>query len=141
MDSAGNVSTNSPAFADKANFDYHLTSTSPALNKGIDPGSARGFPLSPQFQYVYNASSVSRTISGSALDAGAYEYNNASVMDRPLRLSSYNSGTMQAGVSPVYDMRGRRLLHSIASAGVYLVKLTTGTLTRADRRSVTPRTL
>jgi hypothetical protein len=109
MDSAGNVSTNSPVFADKANFDYHLTSTSPALNKEIDPGSARGFSLSPQFQYVYNTSGVSRTISGSALDAGAYEYNNASVMDRPLRLSSYNSGTIQAGLSLVYDMRGRRL--------------------------------
>ena len=108
MDSAGNVITNSPLFADKPNFDYHLTSMSPAIDKGVDPGPALGFSLSPQFQYVYNSSCEIRTVSGSAIDAGAYEYGITGVRNGPLpRTANKSRSMMKMGFDPVYDVRGR----------------------------------
>jgi hypothetical protein len=63
-----------PGFVDAGNFDYHLTSSSAAIDAGTDPGLASsGFDLTPQMQYVDIANSEARPADGT-LDIGAYEF-------------------------------------------------------------------
>jgi hypothetical protein len=73
-DTSANLFTNSPGFVDLAHFDYHLLASSPAINKGKDPGTAN-FSLLPQFEYLHKAQEKQRTAIG-ALDIGAYEYQD-----------------------------------------------------------------
>ena len=72
---ANNFSGN-PLFVNQANFDYHLTAGSPAIDAGTNPGSANGFSLTPVFDYVHPACGETRSIVGSAIDIGAYEFGN-----------------------------------------------------------------
>ncbi len=67
------IITNSPGFYDQAARSYYLTAASPAVDAGIDPGSASGFSLTPRYEFQLPVSDVARPVSG-ALDAGAYEY-------------------------------------------------------------------
>ncbi|HKW98993.1 MAG TPA: choice-of-anchor Q domain-containing protein [Bryobacteraceae bacterium] len=73
---ANNFSGN-PLFVNQAGFDYHLTSGSPAIDAGTNPGSANGFSLTPVFDYVHPACGETRSVVGSAMDIGAYEFGNS----------------------------------------------------------------
>lgn len=73
LDTAGNVTTLSPAFVDRANFDYRLTAASPAVDKGKDPGMADSLSLSPTLQYLPPHGTLSRPTVGPR-DAGAFEF-------------------------------------------------------------------
>ena len=61
---------------DRANYDYHLTATSAAINRGTDPGSINGVNLLPLYQYVHPRNRETRPTNG-PLDFGAYEYVSA----------------------------------------------------------------
>jgi uncharacterized protein YjdB len=63
-----------PMFANPAAYDYRLKSGSPAINSGTAPGSGFGYDLTPKFEYVHPLQNVARTLAGSAIDKGAYEY-------------------------------------------------------------------
>jgi uncharacterized protein YjdB len=63
-----------PMFVNPAAYDYRLKAGSPAINGGIAPGSAFGYDLTPKFEYVHPLQNVARTLAGSAIDKGAYEY-------------------------------------------------------------------
>lgn len=66
--------TADPLLADAANFDYHLTPHSPAINGGKDPGaSLDGHLLTPLFQYVHPACGEERA-TVQTIDIGAYEW-------------------------------------------------------------------
>jgi len=69
-----NLVTNNPGFVDRANFNYHLTGGSPAIDAGLAPDSANGVDLTPIWQYVYPAGKEERRIVGAAVDIGAYEF-------------------------------------------------------------------
>jgi hypothetical protein len=66
-----------PLFVNQANYDYHLTAGSPAINAGTNPGSANGYSLTPVYEYVHPACGEGRITSGAAIDIGAYEYGGA----------------------------------------------------------------
>ncbi|MEP7124777.1 MAG: hypothetical protein ABJE95_27865 [Byssovorax sp.] len=55
-----------------AMFDYHLQAGSPAIDKGVDPGSADAFSLTPTTEYVHPVKGVPRKSDG-MLDLGALE--------------------------------------------------------------------
>lgn len=63
-----------PGFVNAAEFDYRLKSTSPAIDRGVDPGRANGFDLKPSSHYLHAARSQKRIQIG-AIDIGAYEYS------------------------------------------------------------------
>lgn len=64
---------NDPGFVDLANYDLHLTSTSPAIDQaGPLPSVAQGAQF-PSSQYVVHQGHADRTILGDALDFGAFE--------------------------------------------------------------------
>ena len=56
-----------------AAFDYHLTSTSPAINAGIDPGSVGSVSLVPTSQYVNPINREDRPVDAT-IDIGALEF-------------------------------------------------------------------
>jgi hypothetical protein len=74
-DTLGNVAAAAPGFINPSGFDYRLASTSPALDKGDDPGVFEGFSLTPTFEYAQPAAGIPRPVTG-ALDAGAYEFGS-----------------------------------------------------------------
>lgn len=63
-----------PKFVNRAGFDYRLLAGSPAIDHGMDPGSAFSVSLAPTLQYVHPTSTVARVTKGSAIDGGAYEF-------------------------------------------------------------------
>jgi len=70
--STTNLVSSNPGLADRTNFDYHLSSTSPARNAGTDPGSAGAVSLVPVSQYVHPANREDRPVDVT-IDIGAYE--------------------------------------------------------------------
>ena len=68
----GNLIADHPGFADPAKYDYRLSSGSPAIDAGIDPGHIDGKSLLPTLQYRHPASAVPRKSVG-RIDIGAYE--------------------------------------------------------------------
>ncbi len=71
-----NLVTENPRFVNAAEFDYRLTSSSPAIDAGIDPGSPNGFSLVPVWQYVHPEGKQKRVALG-PIDIGAYEFSPA----------------------------------------------------------------
>jgi hypothetical protein len=68
-----NLVSNSPGFVDQANYNYHLTSTSPAINAGTTPGTVNGFNLAPMYEYVDQLQLQTRPVNGQ-IDIGAFEF-------------------------------------------------------------------
>jgi hypothetical protein len=64
-----------PMLADEAGYDYHLLPGSPAIDAGTDPGIGAGYDLAPISQYLDPADGEPRSMSGAAIDVGAYEYS------------------------------------------------------------------
>lgn len=64
----------SPMFANLASYDVSLLAGSPCIDKGTAPGQNGSQPLTPAFEYVHPLSEQPRTVVGSAIDIGAYEY-------------------------------------------------------------------
>lgn len=77
IDGSASMTTNlvmeDPGFVSRAGYDYRLSLNSPARNAGSDPGTARGFPLTPTYQYRHRTDSERREIEGS-IDIGAFEF-------------------------------------------------------------------
>lgn len=56
--------------------DYHLVSTSTAVDAGVAPGVDGTYSLTPAWEYVEPAEKAARMVAG-ALDTGAYEYGTS----------------------------------------------------------------
>ena len=107
IDSLGNRRMTSIAnaqLADAATFDYNLQSTSPAIDAGVEAGTYAGINLLPQQQYVHLQSHVARTIVGTAIDIGAYEWVDENCTFTPT-INGLNSSclgqTSTYSVSPI----------------------------------------
>ncbi len=70
----GNLLVSSDSFTNAWIRDYSLKATSPAINIWIDPGSAKGVSLDPQFEYLTGSGMTTRILTGSGRDIGALEY-------------------------------------------------------------------
>jgi len=70
-----NLVSNAPGFADAAQFDYHLTAGSPAIDAAVDAGTGDGFALTPTQQYHHPLGAEPRQTAG-GLDIGAFEYDS-----------------------------------------------------------------
>jgi MYXO-CTERM domain-containing protein len=70
---AANLVGQDPLFVAATTYDYHLSAGSPAIGKGVDPGTGSGFSLMPVFEYVHPLKAAARK-SGGALDLGAFQF-------------------------------------------------------------------
>jgi hypothetical protein len=68
-----NLISANPLFQDAVRFDYRLKRGSAAIDAGLTPGTAAGFDLTPQFEYVHPMGHQKRNSKG-PMDIGAYEY-------------------------------------------------------------------
>jgi hypothetical protein len=68
-----NLVSADPQFRDPLRFDYHLRRGSPAIGTGKKPGTAGGFDLIPEFEYVHPLGHQPRRSTG-VIDLGAYAY-------------------------------------------------------------------
>jgi hypothetical protein len=66
-----------PMFTNVASYDVSLQQGSACIDKGTTPGSNGSQSLVPLYEYVHPLSGVPRTVVGSAIDIGAYEYGLA----------------------------------------------------------------
>ncbi len=119
VDTTANIFTTAPGFVDKANFDYHLTATSPAVDKGVNPGAVGSLSLAPDSQYVYDLNGSPRSIVGAAIDVGAFEYSPLSVVSpqAPILQMSSNRRAYRLGFHPRLDMMGRLISGNQQKAG------------------------
>ncbi|MBS1903353.1 MAG: right-handed parallel beta-helix repeat-containing protein [Bacteroidetes bacterium] len=89
IDSTTNLFTSdipSVGFVDHGHFNYHLTVGSPAIGAGSPAGFARGFSLTPEFEYADTANAVARVhLKSQPIAQGAYEYNGSEAVRSPSR--------------------------------------------------------
>jgi hypothetical protein len=69
------ISSINAGIKDASNFDYSLTSASPAIDGGTDPGISGTFSLMPLYEYRHNSDSSTRWIENK-IDIGAYEFHS-----------------------------------------------------------------
>jgi hypothetical protein len=108
-----NLVTANPMFVDKTIYDYHLVSGSPAIDAGANPGSANGVDLAPAWQYVHPTHRQPRSVVGSRIDIGAYEFgssqnagcdlNNDSVTN-VLDLQILINAILTGNTAPTFDL-------------------------------------
>lgn len=66
-----------PGFRSVANYDYRLTSSATgAIDRGTTPGKVDDVSLLPTGQYVHPMKGAPRSIVGTAIDIGAYEFGS-----------------------------------------------------------------
>jgi hypothetical protein len=70
---ATNLQTTAAGLVDISQFDYRLTSGSPARDSGSNPGAVASISLTPVYQYVHPHARAPRTTNG-VIDIGAYEF-------------------------------------------------------------------
>ena len=73
----GDVSHNvvgGAVFVDPDNYNFRLAAGSPGIDSGVQLGIVDGYSLQPEFQYVHPMCFEPRTIAGTAIDAGAFEF-------------------------------------------------------------------
>ncbi len=107
-------------FLNENNFDYHLTSTSPAIDAGASINDMNGLSLTPDFEYVHQMQSTKRTINEN-IDAGAFEYDSGTaahshtfssflVYPNPVQKVLHIEGTTKNRQISVYNITGKLVL-------------------------------
>lgn len=123
------VETNIPdlLLVDEGNYDYHLTAKSPAVDYGMAVKEQNGLSLTPEYEYVHVAQGTPRTLSGSAIDAGAYEFEQSSstyplivrkfsVWPNPVKDELFfNLETDEQTIISIYDIQGRKIFQQNTS--------------------------
>ncbi len=108
-------------FVNRKEFDYHLTSTSPAINKGIEPGvTSDGYDLKPTNEYVHPRNKKTRVIHES-IDVGAFEYNIPVSSDRKVN-STFEAGfDVKAYPNPFKDRVQFNIESTVSGKGSLVV--------------------
>lgn len=121
----------SVGFVNASGYDYHLTSSSQAIDGGTSPGTTNvWYPLTPVMEYKHSADSISRIPSGvgGQLDIGAFEFPftvgvvetqgnfdfSFSVTNNILNIL-YDSD--KNAIVKIIDLNGRNLKHENISKG------------------------
>ncbi|MGH7495714.1 MAG: T9SS type A sorting domain-containing protein [bacterium] len=143
-----NLATNNAGLVDISNFDYRLSSSSPAINAGSDPGFGNGFALTPNFQYVHEANGEGRAQVG-AIDVGAYEFGSTTSLDsrpgqgpkqfgleqnypnpfNPSTTISFSIPEQSHVILKVFDMHGREveeLVNGVLDSGKHAISFEIG---------------
>jgi hypothetical protein len=131
VDTVANVITANPAFVNRTLYDYHPTSSTPGIDKGVDPGSGAGYVLTPAYQYVYDCSGLSRPQRGS-MDIGAFEFQAGAVRGAP---KSRHLSTAAIRTEFFVDLLGRNARESEKNASQFGPRLI---ITSARGRSGRP---
>ena len=72
---SANVRVEKKELMDTVNYDYRLKPNATAIGVGVDPGSANGFSLLPEYEYE-NKMSLRPREKSKTIDAGAYQFKS-----------------------------------------------------------------
>ena len=72
---SANVHIDKAELKDAANYDYHLKPNATAIGVGVDPGSANGYGLWPEYEYE-NGKPLRPREKVKTIDAGAYQFRS-----------------------------------------------------------------
>lgn len=134
-------------FVDPENYDYQLAVGSLAIDAGATIADENGLALTPSFMYAYDADGVIRTVSGTSIDQGAFEFQtltNATNLQVELTLfpnpvSSHLLVGAASGTNyRILDQRGAVVKEAILEAGTVDVStLPSGTYYLMDQSGKT----
>lgn len=142
-------------FVNSTAYDYHLVSTSSAINSATTAGSAStGYNLTPVKEYIHPANQVNKVIQ-TTLDIGAYEYVSPTFI---YELSSKNDlfvfvaddllkikTTEEMSSIKIFDLSGKLMLDKKANesvsvssllSGIYIVSIITENGNQINRKIV-----
>ena len=141
---ANNLQIGSVGFLDFTSQNYRLAAGSPAIDKAVDPGTANGVALLPSFQYLHPLDKQSRSVVGSAMDLGAYEFgisppSNATLIEPPQNLvgAAQTSTSIRLSWGPASSPANAITSYKVFRNGSLLT--TASSLTATDT-NVTPTT-
>lgn len=89
-------------FVNYREYDYQLTSGSPAVDKGAIPDTTKGYKLVSEYEYVHPCSHRERVPNG-AIDAGAYEYQTKVHSDNQIEKGDISGFQVVAYPNPYID--------------------------------------
>lgn len=145
LDSAGNfyyAQIANAGFANSTIYDYHLTLSCSAINKGKNAGSISSISLTPAFEYLHPASSALKTIIG-IIDPGAFEssvgtaaYTESLIHEEQIYFNPFNNSlhfiANQNAILNIYTVNGAFIkavhiennssLPLNLSSGIYLIE-------------------
>lgn len=108
------------AFLDETGYDYHLLSSSGAIDGGIDPGlTILGYSLLPTLMYKDTSGFEERVVEGT-IDIGAFENNTPLATDDPL------TAGIQLFPNPTHDLLYIHCSDASESTGLVTVYTTEG---------------
>lgn len=107
-------------FQDESEYDYHLLSSSLAIDAGLDPGlTILGYALLPARMYKDTCFFEERSLEG-VIDIGAFEYNT------PLAIQDPPNEAIQLFPNPTHDFFYIQCSDALESTGLITVYTTAG---------------
>ena len=123
------ITVASAGFVNAANYDYHLTAGSQAINAGINAGNtSNAFSLTPVLEYSHPANDTTRNNTG-AIDIGAYEFTAATGVNTAADLKSefqywvaeenlIIATSIPVMIMNIYDSFGRKIITEKIHSGI-----------------------
>lgn len=133
-----NTNISNLKFVNEPAYNYHLNSTSPAINYGTTVNSVNGHSLIPDSTYEHPETYGLRAVYNGSIDAGAYEYMGPLSIAKPVTelltvfpnptgsVVNVETNKKQISLISVYDLNGRFLLSKPNSKTVDLSDLKNG---------------
>jgi hypothetical protein len=129
------VSIANAGFVNAGGYDYHLVSSSGAINNGTNPGFANTYSLTPVLEYLHPANNAARAVNG-PLDKGAHEFGAFTSSAGPVSTDELivypnpSSGTffirmpaeVQDVYASIYDLYGNLIMTSQVFTGTLFLQ-------------------
>lgn len=126
------------SFSDESNYNYRLTSMSPAIDYGTTQSSINGYSLTPDTVYIHPTTYALRSISNDSIDVGAYEFDqeisineqeiiSTSVYPIPTKdIINISLGETSIAELYIYNTQGKVVLKKIHTNNIDLSNLNSG---------------
>ncbi len=107
-------------FVNHKEYNYNLTLNSPAIDKGIQPDTTKGYVLTPVYEYVHPVSQKPRD-TDSLIDVGAYEYQSVVNSRNQIKKPGHSGIQVKAYPNPYIDKILFEIESGVSGKGTLMV--------------------